>query len=212
MSKPPAPDEQKGALEWGEDGLPRSRLYGDVYFSAEDGLAETRAVFLAGCGLPEAWAARRRFVVGELGFGTGLNIAALLELWMRTRPDGAQLHIFSIEAHPISAEDARRALARWPELAEVAALLTARWPGRARGVHRIELPEFGAILDLAVIEAGEALAGWSGPADAWFLDGFSPATNPAMWRPEVLQLVADRSAPGARAATFTVAGDVRRGL
>ena len=63
-------------LDWGDDGEPRSRLYGDVYFSREDGLAEARAVFLAGCGLPEAWAGRRRFVVGELGFGTGLNVLA----------------------------------------------------------------------------------------------------------------------------------------
>src|SRR4051812_14219952 len=94
-------------LDWTGDGQPRSRLYGDVYFSAEDGLAEARAVFLAGCGLPDAWAGRSRFVVGELGFGTGLNIAALIELWTRTREPGAQLHVFSVEAHPISAAEAR---------------------------------------------------------------------------------------------------------
>ena len=63
------------------DGLPRSRRYGDVYFSREGGLAESRAVFLAGCGLPARWADRRMFTVAELGFGTGLNILALLELW-----------------------------------------------------------------------------------------------------------------------------------
>ncbi|MDB5446407.1 MAG: hypothetical protein JWQ97_1724, partial [Phenylobacterium sp.] len=100
----------------------------------------------------------------------------------------------------------------WPELGELADLLVARWPGRAAGVHRVELPELGAILDVAVLEAAEALAGWQGLADAWFLDGFSPALNPAMWSDEVLGLVAARSAPGARAATFTVAGQVRRGL
>lgn len=204
--------EPPGPLDWGGDGQPRSRLYGDVYFSTEDGLAESRAVFLQGCGLPEAWAGRSRFVVGELGFGTGLNIAALLDLWRRNRPGGGQLQIFSIEAHPILAEDATRALGRWPELDPVAAALTARWPGRARGFHRIDLPEFGATLDLAVMDAAEALGRWSGAADAWFLDGFSPALNPAMWSQEVLDLAARRSAPGARAATFTVAGAVRRGL
>lgn len=199
-------------LVWGDDGLPRSSLYGDVYFSAQDGLAESRAVFLAGCGLPDAWRGRRRFVVGELGFGTGLNIAALLELWRRTAEPGAQLHIFSVEAHPISRAEAERALGRWPEIAAAAQALASRWPGRARGVHRLELPEFNAILDLAVMEAGEALAGWSGRADAWFFDGFSPATNPDMWREDLLAMVGERSAPGARGATFTVAGAVRRGL
>ncbi len=199
-------------LDWTDDGQPRSRLFGDVYFSAQDGLAETRAVFLDGCGFPDAWADRRRFVVGELGFGTGLNIAALLDRWRRTRPPGGILQIFSIEAYPISADEAARALGRWPELAGITAPLIARWPGRAPGRHRVDFPEFGAILDLAVMEATDALAGWDGRADAWFLDGFSPALNPQMWTDEVLALVAARSAPGARAATFTVAGQVRRGL
>lgn len=203
---PPSP------LVWADDGQPRSRLYGDVYFSTEDGLAESRAVFLAGCGLPEAWAGRDRFVVGELGFGTGLNILALLDLWRTTAAPGAHLHIFSLEAHPLSADEARRALAAWPELADLAQLLTDRWPGQARGFHRIELPEARATLDLAVMDAHAALSGWAGRADAWFLDGFSPALNPAMWDEALLALVAARSAPGARVATFTVAGAVRRGL
>jgi tRNA 5-methylaminomethyl-2-thiouridine biosynthesis bifunctional protein len=209
MSDPDPPTDSR--LDWTSEGQPRSRLYGDVYFSTEDGLAETRAVFLEGCGLPAAWAGRRRFVVGELGFGTGLNVAALLDLWRRSRPAGAVLHIFSIEAHPITADEAARALGRWPELAEVTTPLLARWPGRARGVHRLELPD-GVILDLAVMQVADALRRWSGAADAWFLDGFSPALNPAMWTDEVLALVAARSAPGARAATFTVAGAVRRSL
>lgn len=199
-------------LTWTDDGQPRSRLYGDVYFSAEDGLAETRAVFLEGCGLPDAWRGRSRFTVGELGFGTGLNIAALVDLWSRTREPDARLHVFSVEAHPISADEAARALARWPELAPVVGQLIARWPGRARGLHRVDLPELGVILDLAVMDVADALRGWFGQADAWFLDGFAPALNPDMWRDEVLGLVGARSAPGARAATFTVAGQVRRGL
>ncbi len=199
-------------LIWREDGLPQSRLYGDVYFSSADGLAETRAVFLDGCGLPGAWAGRDRFVVGELGFGTGLNIAALLDLWRREKPPGSKLNIFSIEAHPITRDEAARALAVWPELGEAAQVLLDHWPSAARGFHRIDLPGFDAVLDLAVMDVAEALEAWSGAADAWFLDGFSPALNPAMWSEEILAAVAARTAPGAKAATFTVAGAVRRGL
>ena len=212
MADPDAPSPAPNPIAWSEDGQPRSTLYGDVYFSAQDGLAESRVVFLRGCGLPDAWAGRARFVVGELGFGTGLNILALLDLWRAARPPGGQLNIFSVEAHPLSQDDAGRALARWPELADLAQPLLAQWPGRAGGSHRVEFPHLGAILDVAVGEAVAGLQGWSGRADAWFLDGFSPALNPAMWRDEVLGLVAARSAPGARAATFTVAGHVRRGL
>lgn len=199
-------------LTWTGDGQPRSRLYDDVYFSAEDGLAEARAVFLKGCGLPEAWAGRPRFTVGELGFGTGLNVLALIELWTRARPAQGQLHIFSLEAHPLLAEEAERALRHWPQLSQLSARLVAHWPGQARGPHRLEFADLGVILDVVVGEAADALRGWSGKADAWFLDGFAPNRNPAMWRPEVLALVAARSAPGAIAATFTVAGQVRRDL
>ena len=202
-------------IEWPEDGsgAPRSPRFGDTYFSAEDGLAETRAVFLDGCGLPMAWAGRRRFAVGELGFGTGLNVLALLDLWRRARPSpDARLLVFSIEAYPMSRVDAATALARWPELQALAEPLLAGWPEGRRGLRRIDWPALGATLDLAIDEAVPALRAWTGRADAWFLDGFAPARNPQMWRDEVLELVATRSARGARAASFTVAGAVRRGL
>ncbi|MFI4934381.1 MAG: tRNA (5-methylaminomethyl-2-thiouridine)(34)-methyltransferase MnmD [Caulobacterales bacterium] len=199
-------------LVFDDEGLPRSRLYDDIYFSREDGLAESQAVFLRGCGLPGRWAGRRRFTVGELGFGTGLNIAALLDLWRTSRDAQSHLWIFSVEAHPVDAAQAAQALSRWPALAEVAALLVKRWPGRRAGFHRIDLPEFCATLDVAVLEASQALREWQGLADVWFLDGFAPAKNPAMWSDELISLVAQRSAPGARAATFTVAGHVRRAL
>ena len=211
MSQTDPPDDES-PLVWSEEGQPRSRLYGDIYFSTEDGLAETRAVFLQGCGLPGAWQGRTRFTVGELGFGTGLNILALLDLWQQHRPADGQLTLFSVEAHPLSRDEAGRALAVWPELAPLARQLLSQWPTARRGFHRLDFPDLGARIDLAIMEVSDALQTWSGQADAWFLDGFSPALNPAMWRDEVLALVGARSAPGARAATFTVAGVVRRGL
>src|SRR5580692_4514712 len=208
MPPPPPPSP----VIFDADGLPRSRRFGDVYFSRDGGLAESRAVFLAGCGLPERWAGRRRFRVAELGFGTGLNILALLALWQARRPPGAHLSIFSVEAEPLAAEDAARALAIWPELAEVAAPLLDAWPTGRRGFHRLALTALNATLDLAVMDAQPALEAWSGSADAWFLDGFAPAVNPAMWTDALMALVAARSATGARAATYTVAGQARRAL
>jgi tRNA 5-methylaminomethyl-2-thiouridine biosynthesis bifunctional protein len=198
-------------LEWTEGGL-RSRRFADIYYSTQGGLEETRRVFLEGCGLPQAWAGRSRFTVAELGFGTGLNIAALIDLWRRTRPADGRLSVFSVEAFPMSADAAARALSDWPEIAEVSSALLANWPDGRRGFHRIDLPEFHASFDLAVMDAAEALAAWRGSADAWFLDGFAPAKNPGMWSAGVLDQVRARSAPGCRLATFTVAGEVRRGL
>lgn len=210
----PAPDEPSASphLIWADDGSPRSGRFGDVYFSKEDGLAETRAVFLAGCGLPDRWQGRPSFTVAELGFGTGLNIIALIDLWRRHGPCESHLNIFSVEGFPLSRQEAIRALSAWPELADTAAALLAGWPNGVPGFHRIDLPQWRVCLDLAIGDVSWALDQWDGQADAWFLDGFSPALNPAMWAPEVMAQIRARSAPGARVATFTVAGLVRRGL
>jgi tRNA 5-methylaminomethyl-2-thiouridine biosynthesis bifunctional protein len=202
----------RAEIDWDLEGAPRSIAFDDVYFSKSGGLAESRFVFLEGCGLPYAWRERTDFVVGELGFGTGLNILALLDLWTRTRPARGRLHIFSLDAAPPRREEAERALAAWPELAPLAQSLLAQWPPAAAGFHRLDFPDLNASLDLALAPVETALAQWSGRADAWFLDGFTPARNPEMWSPEVMKLLARRSAPGARLATYTAAGAVRRAL
>jgi tRNA 5-methylaminomethyl-2-thiouridine biosynthesis bifunctional protein len=204
---PPLPD-----LDW-SGPAPRSRETDDVYFSA-DGLAEKRQVFLAGCGLPEAWAGRERFCVGELGFGSGLCFLALWDLWRRHRPSpSARLNVLSFEGALMRAKDAARIhiLAAWPELADLSKQLLARWPHRARGVQRIALAD-GVTLTLCVDEIALALPQARASIDAWFLDGFAPAKNPEMWSAETMAEVARLSASGARVASYAVAGDVRRNL
>ncbi len=199
-------------LEWTGEG-PRSTRFDDVYFQLEDGLAESRAVFLAGCGLPQRFAGRAHFCVGELGFGSGLNVLALLDLWRRHRPSPeARLHMVSIEAYPMTADEAARALSAFPELAELAADLLGGWPDGRVGPHWIDFPELGATLQIMIGEVAPALKGLDARMDAWFLDGFAPSKNPDMWSDAVLARVAALSAPGCIAATFTVAGDVRRRL
>lgn len=204
---PPEPD-----LDWTPEGAPRARAFGDTYFSREGGLAETEAVFLAGCGLPARWKGRARFTIGELGFGTGLNWLATWRAWRRTRTPHAILHMCSVEAFPLGAHDAARALAAFPEIAPLAEQLLARWPVRAAAPQRLWFPEDGVALTLIVGEAHRALAAMSGRFDAWYLDGFAPSRNAAMWDPALFRRIAALSAPDARAATFSVAGDVRRGL
>jgi tRNA 5-methylaminomethyl-2-thiouridine biosynthesis bifunctional protein len=196
---------------WDGEALISAR-FGDVYASRAGALAQSRAVFLDGCGLPARWAGRQRFAVAELGFGTGLNMLAVLDAWVRTRAPGVVLNLFSVEGFPLARSDAAQALAAHGELAGLADKLLAQWPDGARGVHRIDFPTLGAVLDLAIGDAAEMVAGWDGVADAWFLDGFSPAKNPDMWSAELLALVGARTAPGGRAATWSVAGAARRGL
>lgn len=200
-------------INWNAEGAPVAQAHGDVYYSLQDGLEETRAVFLRGCGLPEAWSGRRQFTVAETGFGTGLNFLALWQLWQQHRPaPDAQLTFVSFELYPLAEEDARRALAAWPELADLSARLLSQWPGPVRGVRELCFPDDGVRLVLHLGDIADMLPQAVFAADAWFLDGFSPARNEDMWSPPIYPEIAKHSAPGARLGTFTVAGAVRRGL
>ncbi len=199
-------------LYFAEDGAPRSGRFGDIYYSLQDGLAESRAVFLDGCHMPQAWAAGGVFSVLELGFGTGLNIVALMERWAAHRPAGGYLHVFTIEGFLMERGAAARSLGGWPDLAPFADALLKQWPKARTGFHYMDFPEWGVAVTLALTDVRAALDAWEGRADAIFLDGFSPALNPDMWAEDVLMRVAARTGPGARLATFTVAGFVRRGL
>lgn len=204
-----------GQITWDARCTPRSRRFDDIYYSSEDGLAESRATFLVGCNLPAAWRGRSHFTVAETGFGTGLNIAALLDLWNSARPTGAVLTIHSIEAFPLQGDAVDRALSAWPNIRSAADAIIGAYPKRSDtptpGRHSVRLGS-SVTLVLHIAEVEDALRSAHFQADAWFLDGFAPAKNPDMWRPSVLSLIGERSAPGARVATFTAAGVVRRGL
>ncbi|MGE0829222.1 MAG: tRNA (5-methylaminomethyl-2-thiouridine)(34)-methyltransferase MnmD [Hyphomonadaceae bacterium] len=201
----------RAEIGW-DDGVPHAARFDDIYYSRAGGLAETEAVFLSGCGLPAAWAGRRLFTIGELGFGAGLNALAAWRLWRQTRTPGAILHFVSTEAYPLDAAEARQAHQLFPEIAALSEQLIARWPIRMRGAQRIWFAADGFALTVLHGDALESLRAWRGQADCWFLDGFAPARNAAMWSAELLSVLTQRSAPDARLATYSVAGEVRRAL
>ncbi|MFZ4601012.1 MAG: FAD-dependent 5-carboxymethylaminomethyl-2-thiouridine(34) oxidoreductase MnmC [Caulobacterales bacterium] len=194
------------------DGALISTRCDDVYFSRGGGLDETALVFHAGCGLPDRWRGRSRFAILELGFGTGLNALATWALWAETRDPGAVLHFVTTENQLLAQADAARALAAFPSLAGRAEALVARWPRRASGPQRLWFDADGFALTVLVGDAAASLAGLRGRFDAMFLDGFAPARNPDMWSTEIFERLAALAGPGARAASYSVAGAVRRGL
>lgn len=190
-------------LEWRDNGTPVSTRFDDPYFSLENGLAETRHTFLAGNGLPERL--RDGFHVAELGFGTGLN---LLALWQMAQEAGVSIRYTGFEAFPISADEASRALAPFaPAFPDLAETLTAHWPEQG---GNFTAP--GLVAEVIPGDARKTLPAWQGRADAWFLDGFSPAKNPELWEPALLAEVARHTAPSGTFATYTAAGHVRRAL
>ena len=197
-------------LDWSHLGTPAATDFGDIYFSTDGGLEETETVFLKACGLPEGWQNKQRFVMGELGFGSGLNFLATWRLWDAAKPTNGRLHFVSIEKFPFDAAQLNQALSAWPDLKKYSSQLIAKWPGRVKGFHRLH---FGDVtLTLIHDDISCALDDMDANIEAWFLDGFSPAKNPDMWSPDIMQKLAKLSAPGAKLGTFTVAGSVRQGL
>ena len=198
-------DQSKTAkLEWRDGVTPVAIQFDDPYFSIDNGLAETGHVFLAGNNLPERFT--NDFHIAELGFGTGLNLLAAWQAWLASGQSG-QLIYTSFEAYPMGLADMRKALSNWPELQgladEVLTLL-------ATGGFEIYTPTLCA--KIIIGDARKTLPLWQGKANAWFLDGFSPAKNPELWGPDLMQAVADHTHQGGSFATYTAAGHVRQSL
>ena len=214
---------QPANLEFNAEGTPVSRDFDDVYFSNDNGLEETRYVFLDGNHLGTRFPEHPRslFVVAESGFGTGLNFLTLwqaFDCFRAAYPEATlqRLHFISFEKFPLTAHDLRLAHQRWPELAHWAEQLQTQWPPAIGGCHRLILDDGRVTLDLWLGDINDLTDklddSMNQKVDAWFLDGFAPAKNPDMWSPHLFSAMARLARPGATLATFTSAGFVRRGL
>ncbi|MEK9953094.1 MAG: tRNA (5-methylaminomethyl-2-thiouridine)(34)-methyltransferase MnmD [Curvibacter sp.] len=214
-------------LSWLPDGRPYSPRYDDIYRSQGGALAQARVVFLGGCGLPMGWEDRASCRILETGFGLGLNFLASWAAWQADARHSQELHFVSIEAHPVGAADLLRGaralqatdaqdLALLPRVQMLVEELARAWAGLRPGLQHWDWEAGRVRLSLGVGEVQHLLPRLArelpGPADAVYLDGFSPARNPAMWSTEVIEGVARLCRPGTRLASWCVAGEVRARL
>jgi tRNA U34 5-methylaminomethyl-2-thiouridine-forming methyltransferase MnmC len=193
---------QHARLNWKDGQVPVSEQFDDPYFSVQDGLAETQHVFLDGNDLPARFVPG--FHIAELGFGTGLNMLTAWAAWEKSGQD-TPLRFTSFEAYPMALDDMALALRAFPDLADWRDRFLAVWDGSTCDLGTLQLEAIAG-------DARETLPNWDGQADAWFLDGFSPAKNPELWGDELMADVARHTRPNGTAATYTAAGFVRRGL
>ena len=207
-------------IHFNEMGTPVADNFDDVYFSNDDGLAESHYVFFTQNNIAERLQNHDQphFTIAETGFGTGLNF---LNVWhhFKQRPVGStvqKLHFISFEKYPIKQNELIKALATWPSLKAQASALCQQYPIALAGCHRLEFENGQVILDLWFGDVHQSLPQISyqsqGIVDAWFLDGFAPSKNPDMWQQSLFNAMADLSRDQATFATFTAAGFVRRGL
>ncbi len=194
------------------DGAAFSERYDDTYWSISGGLAETHHVFLSGNDLPARWAKRTYFNVLETGFGAGLNFLCTWQSWREAAAPDARLHYVAVDLHPFRRDDLAKIHALWPQLAPLSQQLLARYPPLIPGFHRLHLEGGRVTLTLLWGEATHMLSQLTACIDAFFLDGFAPSRNPAMWCTKLYAQLARLAAADATLASYTVAGEVRRGL
>jgi len=197
-------------LEW-RGGVPFAPSFGDFYYASRNSLAETEYVFLDGIAAPDIWLGRDHFIIGETGFGTGLNFLCTYKKWLESGAKG-RLTFISAEKYPLSETALAKAHTLFPELKPFAQLLQAAWPPPSSGFHPRYFENGKIQLLLLFGDAATVFAELDAQVDAWFLDGFSPAKNQELWSDQLFGQIARLSKPRAKFATFTAAGFVRRRL
>ncbi|MDF1629927.1 MAG: bifunctional tRNA (5-methylaminomethyl-2-thiouridine)(34)-methyltransferase MnmD/FAD-dependent 5-carboxymethylaminomethyl-2-thiouridine(34) oxidoreductase MnmC [Alcanivoracaceae bacterium] len=204
----------RAQIDW-QDDIPIAADFADPYFCRENGIAETDHVFIAGNQLEQRFRELypgALFVIGETGFGTGLSFFRAAECFLKHAPADARLHFISAEKHPLERGDLQHALKQWPHHPLLRDALLQHWPASTPGFHHRELLPNRLTLTLLYGDCVAMLRLLNARVDAWFLDGFAPARNADMWRPELFTQMQRLSQPGATVATFTAAGFVRRDL
>jgi tRNA 5-methylaminomethyl-2-thiouridine biosynthesis bifunctional protein len=198
-------------LERDAAGVSRAPEFGDIYHPRHGALEQAHRVFLGGNALPVRWQDRERFVILETGFGLGNNFLATWSAWRDDARRCPQLRFLSIELRPPSAGDLA-AVPRDPRLGPLAAQLAAAWPPLTCNLHRLSFESGQVQLLLAFGDVAAWLPQIEASVDAFFLDGFAPAKNPAMWQPRLFKAMARIAAPQATAATWSSARAVRDGF
>ena len=218
-------------LQFNELGEPVSPLFADVYFSKQQGIAESEYVFLTGNQLGSRFKAldatsQANFIIAETGFGTGLNFLLTMKLWAGEAPKSARLHYIACEKYPIQLEELKKIHTLWPELEIEIQALQAQYPKvLIPGTHRLNFNSLNISLTLLIADVKEAfvtllpslhpdLADEMLPfkTDAWFLDGFAPKCNPDMWDISFFSTMAKLSSQDTTVASFSCAGVVKNGL
>lgn len=217
----------KSSFAW-KSGLPYAAQFDDIYFSATDGLLEAMHVYIDGNDLKSRFSQMREtdvFVVGELGFGTGLNCLLTWQCFLQNAPEKSRLVIFSTEKYPLNPMELKQCYRLWPQLSREAELLLDAYPVLTPGLHSLLFEDGRVKLNLMLGDAKESLESlivcgdhslenrlrpWQ--VDAWFLDGFSPKKNPALWALSLLKIVALLSHDGTTFGTFSVAAMVKQHL
>ena len=210
-------------LNWSDQSEPYSTMFDDIYFNNNQGHCESQYVFFEGNHLAHRWVnfKQKQFCIVETGFGSGLNFLNSAQQFINFKKNNIEkplqrLHFISFEKYPLTSNDIQLSLKKLPQFSNLLESLVVQYPMPLLGCHRLFFDGGNIILDLWFGDINEQIDNLSnthnGIADAWYLDGFNPSTNPDMWHLALFKKMGALSNPQATLATFTAAGFVRRAL
>ncbi len=198
-------------IEFDENNIPINLDFGDSYYSKSGGLDETLEVFVKACDLYEKFKSQNNIIIGETGFGTGLNFLVVWQEWQKNRLPNSILHFYTFEKFLMSKDIAQKALSKWPQLNNEIQILLNKWPIATSGLQRIWLDKQTS-LNIIIGDANETMQKQNFKADAWFLDGFAPRSNPDFWNDNIFSQIAKLIKSDGKIGTYSVAKIVRDGL
>ena len=197
---------------------PVSDAFNDIYYSPEDGIRESEHVFIEGSHLVERIAALspgKTLTLAELGVGTGLNCLLTAQAWLQHRPPALACDTSRSTPSRCANRCLRPSIRAGHRCLDLQNLVK-RWPAPLPGCHRRGEVFQDFSIDFWWEDAATALGDLASHGrrwvDIWYLDGFSPKTNAAMWSDVVFEAMQQLSRDGAVIASFTASGDIRRRL
>ena len=81
-----------------------------------DGLKETEHIYLNTNNLTKRFKNKQKFLIAEIGFGTGLNFLLTWKLWKENRLANGSLTYISFENAPLSKKDIEKVYKKFKKL------------------------------------------------------------------------------------------------
>ena len=188
-----------------------SNLYKDIYFDKKHGIKETQHNFIKANNLASRFKNSDKFIISELGFGTGLSFLMTLKLWKETKKPNAKLIYISFESAPLTKIELNNVYKKVSGVKILFNQLIKKLPILYQSTHRIFFDSENVELIL-IYDDFNSLKNFKFKADAWFLDGFAPKKNKSAWNSKLFEQIYLSTKFTGTFSTFTSAGHVRRGL
>ncbi|WP_040236729.1 tRNA (5-methylaminomethyl-2-thiouridine)(34)-methyltransferase MnmD [Borrelia crocidurae] len=187
-----------------------SSKFKDIYYDPQYGLEESNYVFIKGCELEKELTTTKNIKIAELGFGTGLNLIALLK-YLTENNIKTKINYYSIEKFPLKKEQIKKISQFFNNDIQYFKIMLKKYPKIP--IKNIKYKISSNInLKILIGDAKDKLKELPKYIDYWFLDGFTPSKNIRMWNKEIFTIISQKSKTGTKLSTFSSARIVKDGL